>query len=69
MKLTLPWLSDKSMRCLFSNVTTKENNCFILLMVFHNSCKGGFDREISIEEANKILRKENPLYYLEQGEE
>lgn len=68
MKLTLPWISDRSMRALFSNVTTTDPNIFILLMVFHKSRKGGFDRILYVDEANRMLAKANQAYVLEPQE-
>lgn len=64
-KLTLTWESDRSMRALFSNRNSQDKNAFRLLMVFHKSKKGGFEREISVGECNKILKKVNPSFCLE----
>lgn len=64
MKIELKWKSDKDMRALFSNIGTDDNNSFLLLIVYHKSKKGGFSRDISIEECNQILKKENLAYNL-----
>lgn len=64
-KLTLQWESDKNMRALFSNRNTDDESVFRLLMVFHKSEKGGFDREISEEECDRMLRKANPAFRFE----
>ena len=64
MKLTLVWESDKRMRAVFSNIGNANSNDFYLLMVFHESRKGGFNREITQEECARILTKENLDYVM-----
>ena len=59
MKIALKWKSDKNMIALFSNINSKNENDFYLLMVYHKSKKGGFGRDISILECKKILKKHN----------
>ncbi len=61
-KLNLKWNSDKNMIALFSNIDNIDKNKYYLLMVYHKSMKGGFSREISIEECNEILKKHNSNY-------
>ena len=65
MKIELPWISDKSMRALFSNANSSDSNSFHLLMVYHSSRKGGFNRTITIGECERILKKSNAHYILE----
>lgn len=62
MKIERPWLSDRNMRVLFSNVGSKDEKEFYVLMVYHKSRKGGFSKEISQDEVVKILKKYNPDY-------
>ena len=62
MKIVLKWESDKEMRALFSNINNVNENDFYLLMVFHKNKKGGFERDISIEECKTILKKQNSKY-------
>lgn len=67
-KLTLPWKSDRSMRALFSNINSDDKNEYRLLMVFHKSNKGGFERDISQAECNKMLQKVDSKFYLQNTE-
>jgi len=62
MKITLPWMSDKKMCALFSNIGCKNPNNFYLLMVFNRNRKGGFDRFISVGECAKILKNRGYTY-------
>uniref|UniRef100_A0A6H1ZB13 Uncharacterized protein n=1 Tax=viral metagenome TaxID=1070528 RepID=A0A6H1ZB13_9ZZZZ len=62
MKITLPWVSDKKMCALFSNIGCKNSDEFYLLMVFHKNRKGGFSRDISVEECIEILNKKGYIY-------
>ena len=62
MKIVLKWESDKEMRALFSDVNNVNGNDFCLLMVFHKNKKGGFERDISIEECKAILKKHDSKY-------
>jgi hypothetical protein len=54
------------MRGLFSNNNSEDGNEFFLLMNYHVSKKGGFARELSVEEANKMLKKVNENYRLKE---
>lgn len=54
---------DKNMRALFSNIGNPDKNSFYLLMTYHKNRKGGFGMEISVEQCNKILKRQNKQYY------
>jgi len=62
MKLNLPVPGNPSQRLLFSNVGSKKENEFYLLMTFHKSKKGGFDYPVTVEECQKALAKEGYVY-------
>lgn len=47
---------------LFSNVGSKKEDEFYLLMTFHKSKKGGFDHGITVEECQRLLRRRGYKY-------
>jgi len=54
---------NKDFRALFSNIGNSDKNAFSLLMTYHKSQKGGFGTEISVEQCNELLKRENKQFY------
>jgi len=63
MKLNLARPGTKGEhRLLFSNIDSKSDNHFYLLMTFHKSRKGGFSNPVSIDDCRLALRRYGKQY-------
>lgn len=62
MKIELPFPGDCKQRLLFSNISSKNENEFYLLMTYHKSHKGGFDYPVTIGDCKTALTKKGYVY-------
>jgi len=53
---------ESGMKLLFSNIGTKNEDEFYLLMAYHKSRKGGFGYKPSIERCKKVLAAKGYKY-------